>query len=275
MEGLRDKMYNHEVTPPNHCWENISIDLDDAAMNHEFPSNLYNMEVTPPITAWEKLNAAFNPNTDPIVKPFSTKGFPILKYAAAAIVVGIIAFTILKLVVNNNNNSDNANPVAETKDTSKSRNNLSAEAKDVVTSPNDVAKDEQLAEQNKNLATSLDPHLKKIDKKVNPHSGVYKTKETFGPETELSRSIYAYEDHVPDIAERYVMLMTPDGHFIRMAKRWSELLCCVSGEEQDADCKDQLKKWQQKIATSALAPSPANFLDILGLVNSLQENTEL
>ncbi len=275
MESLRDKMFNYEVTPPNHCWENISIDLDDAAMSHEFPSSLYKMEVTPPITAWEKVNAALNPNTAAIVKPTSTKLFPILKYAAAAIVVGIIGFTVLKLVVNNNNNSEKANQVAESKDTSKSGSNLSAKGKDVVTSGDDVAKDDQIADQNKNLVSSFDPPLKKIGKKANPHAGGYKTKEPIGPETELSRSIYAYEDHVPDIAERYVMLMTPDGHFIRMAKRWSDLLCCVSGEEQDADCKDQLKRWQQKMATSTLAPSPANFLDILGLVNSLQDNTEL
>lgn len=92
---------------------------------------------------------------------------------------------------------------------------------------------------------------------------------------DLSQTLYAYADHIPTLADRYVMLMTPDGNIIRMSKKWSDLLCCVSGEEQDADCKDQLKKWQQKIASSELAPSPGNFMDILGLVNSLNESNGL
>ena len=77
------------------------------------------------------------------------------------------------------------------------------------------------------------------------------------------------------LTDRYIMLMTPDGNIIRMSKKWSDLVCCVSGEEQDADCKDQLKKWQEKMAASSLAPSPGNFMDILSLVNSLDENNEL
>ena len=44
--------------------------------------------------------------------------------------------------------------------------------------------------------------------------------------------------------------MTPDGNIIRMSKKWSGLVCCVSGEEQDEDCKNQIKKWQKKIATA-------------------------
>ena len=275
MESLRDKMYNYEVSPPGHCWEKISMELDDAELGHEFPATLYNMELTPPSTAWEKVNAALSPTTEAIVRPISRKQSPLLRYAAAAIVVGLIAFAAFKLVVNNNNNPEIANKVAENNDTIKSgNNNLSAETSKVDDSKNGLAREDELADQNRLLA-SLNSAVKKAGKKPGPNTRGYKLSEVLYPETELSQSIYAYEDHVPDIAERYVMLMTPDGNFIRMSKKWSDLLCCVSGEEQDADCKDQIKKWQQKIATSTLAPSPANFLDILGLVNSLQENTEL
>jgi hypothetical protein len=89
-----------------------------------------------------------------------------------------------------------------------------------------------------------------------------------------NHAVYAYEDYVPDLADRYVMLMTPEGSIIRMSKKLGDLICCVSGEEQGDGCKDQLKKWQEQMAMSSLAPSPANFLDILSLVNSL-DDTEL
>jgi len=89
------------------------------------------------------------------------------------------------------------------------------------------------------------------------------------------RAIYTYNDHVPKIADRYITLLTPDGSFIRMAKRWGNLLCCVAGEEQDADCKNQLKAWQDKLAESSVLSAPGNFMDIVTLVNSLNDDTQL
>lgn len=274
MDSLRDKLYNYGVNPPPHTWDKIAIDLDESELNREFPSRLHNLEVTPPADAWEKVNSVLNPSTKTVVKPLYRKLSPVLKYAAAAIFIGAIAFVVLKLVVNSDSNKGNATQVTENKDTVKSDNNSSAETKEAATATNNSAKDEANDLSN-NLVASLDPPVKRIAKKLNAFTGRSKIREALFPDAELSKSIYAYEDHVPSIAERYVMLMTPDGNIIRMAKKWSDLLCCVSGEEQDADCKDQLKKWQQKIAASALAPSPGNFMDILGLVSSLEDNTEL
>ena len=276
MESLRDKMYHYEVNPPNNCWEKISAELDNSEMGHEFPANLYKMELTPPATAWEKVNAAINPGTETIVRPFFRRQPSFFRYAAAAIVVGIIGFAVLRLIISNGNNSENDNKVAENKDSIKSPNANSGTSKDGDTLAKSMANETPLSsEQNENLVTTATPSLQKPGKRLSPRAASNKTNLPQDSETELSQSVYAYEDHVPDIAERYVMLMTPDGNFIRMAKKWSDLLCCVSGEEQDADCKDQLKKWQQKIAASMLAPSPANFMDILGLVNSLQDNNGL
>ena len=68
------------------------------------------------------------------------------------------------------------------------------------------------------------------------------------------------------------MLMTPDGNIIRMSKKLCDLVCCVSGQEQDEGCKSQLKIWQEKMASSSVAPSPGNFMDILNLVSTLQDN---
>jgi len=273
MESLRDKMYNYEVNPSPNSWEKISAELDNAEMGHEFPAALYNMEVTPPAATWEKVNAAINPESETIVRPIFRKQSPFLRYAAAAIVVGLIGFAILRLVISAGNNSENASSVAENKDSIKSSDTISGNAKEDDTS-NSVTNESSLTQQDGNVL-AVNPSLEKTGKRINQRTITNKSRGAQYPETDLSQSIYAYEDHVPDIADRYVMLMTPDGNFIRMAKKWSELLCCISGEEQDPDCKDQLKKWQQKIATSTLASSPSNFMDILGLVNSLQENNGL
>jgi hypothetical protein len=67
------------------------------------------------------------------------------------------------------------------------------------------------------------------------------------------------------------MLMTPNGQIIRISKKLGDLVCCVSGEDQDQECQDQLKKWRQKIANAPVAPSPGNFMDILSLLQSIKE----
>ena len=73
-------------------------------------------------------------------------------------------------------------------------------------------------------------------------------------------------------ATRYLMFKDSEGRFIKISKKLTNLFCCVSGEEQDDNCNDQLKKWREKIARSSFIPSPDNFMDILDLVSSLQDS---
>ena len=65
--------------------------------------------------------------------------------------------------------------------------------------------------------------------------------------------------------------MTPEGNIIRISKKLSDIVGCVSGAEQDKECLDQLKIWQQKMANPKSTHSSANFMEILNLANSLQD----
>jgi hypothetical protein len=273
MSSLKDKIYNYEVTPPAGTWDKIAIDLDEAELANKFPDKLYNIEATPPAGSWEKVNASLNPASNPVAIPLLKRIAPFLRYAAAAIFIGAIAWGIIKLTAGS---GDKLNTTAQTlinTDSSKSSKDKPTVIEEIQTAKIDTDRDDAALEESKNMVAKLDHPVKTIARKLS--AGLNQVSSRDNLDTELSQSIYAYEDHVPNLADRYVMLMTPDGNIIRMSKKWSDLLCCVSGEEQDPECKDQLKKWQQKMATSSLAPSPGNFMDILGLVNSLNENTEL
>jgi hypothetical protein len=272
MSSLKDKIYNYEVTPPAGTWDKIAINLDEAELANTFPDRLYNMEANPPANSWEKINASLNPRGEPSVS-FLQRIPSYLRYAAAAIFIGAIAFGIIKLTAGSNSNENMAVKASVDKDSSESGKNKPNVIEETQTAKSDADEDDAALERSKNMVARLDHSVKTIRRKLSAVRN--QARYTDNLDAELSQSIYAYEDHVPNLADRYVMLMTPDGNIIRMSKKWSDLLCCVSGEEQDADCKDQLKKWQQKMATSSLAPSPGNFMDILGLVNSLNENTEL
>ena len=91
--------------------------------------------------------------------------------------------------------------------------------------------------------------------------------------SDVNTPVFASGSSSIDMAARYAMLMTPDGNFIRISKKLGDLVCCVSGEEQDDECTDQLKKWRKKIANAPVAPSPGNFMDILDMLHTLKDGS--
>jgi hypothetical protein len=262
------RLQNHEVSPPANTWEKITAALDE----HEFPARMYKMEVAPPASAWEKINSSLSPAAETVAPV--RKLNPFLRYAAAAVFIGLVAYGIIYMTIGNNSKDNNTAAVAVAKDSNTSNKIVTGDASKQTQVTTVIAKEDDTLEKSKTLIARLDRSLKRVTKTVASTPNSKRTEEE-AIDANLSQSIYAYAAHVPDISERYVMLMTPDGNIIRMSKKWSELLCCVSGEDQDAGCKDQLKKWQEKMAASSLAPSPGNFMDILGLVNSLDENNGL
>ena len=269
MSSLQNKLINYEVTPPPSAWDNIAAALDETTDNTEYPSRLFNMEVAPPAAAWDIISADLPVSN---VVPLRKRSNSFYRYAAAALLIGILAFGAVKLMTGKTHSeTDTLAGLISSKDTT-------AIVKTIIASP---------AETNTNQETSSSPAstvqndtdlttqpVKTRQQKNNISSGISTALYTDESVDVDNNPLYAYED-ASNLADRYIMLMTPDGKFIRMSKKWGNLVCSVSGDEQDADCKDQLKKWQEKIACSPLAGSSGNFLDVLSLVNSLDDSQGL
>jgi hypothetical protein len=275
-EGIENKMYNYEVTPPTKVWENIAAALDECEMTHQFPSTLYGIERTPPGTTWEKIKNALDAEQEAAI-PKHRKFSPMFRYAAAAAVIGLIAFGGFQLFKKQSGKKDMAkeqvvlpvknNPVSDTTSASdEARNDSALKASEQIIARVDIP----ASIQKRSLGSNY------ISERVYlPGAGVRPDEEDNAPglhDEETMTTAMAHEDIKNDNNSRYVMLMTPDGNIIRMSKKLCDLVCCVSGQEQDEGCKSQLKIWQEKMASSSVAPSPGNFMDILSLVNTLQEN---
>jgi len=269
MSSLRDKMLNYETAPPQGIWDRIAAALDEAQQGDQFPVRLHSMEVTPPAMAWEKIAASLDEEaqqeTKPVRQSFRIPAF--LRYAAAAVVIGAVAFAILRWTGNTDRNTSGTAAAIQpdSGQTNTLANTTPADTQKTV-SPEPDEDDAVVLEQSKKLMAKLDRPAR-VRKSSNP--------ATYPTASKVSSAIYTYNDHVPSLADRYIMLMTPDGNLIRMSKKLGNLVCCVSGEDPDAGCKDQLKKWQEKMATSSLTTSAGNFMDIINLVSSLDEVTDL
>lgn len=302
--GIQYKLYNHEVTPPEGTWQKIAEELDDSALDQQFPHSLYEFTVPPPSNAWNKIAAALDhalpvegisaklieaeaipPVTawnkistalDADKEKATTKRriLPIARYAAAAVVIGLMAFAALKLFKTNQQDNDTAKkdipaktpvtPVDPATDIVP-ENTIDLKNTDAEEARNDAA-----LEASKKIYASLNVSKKK---RQNIASGFHFSGFTSTDNSidNINSGYEGIEFAANNIADRYIVLMTPEGNFIRMSKKLSNLVCCVSGEEQDKDCKDQMEKWRKQLACSTSA-HPGNFIDILSLVSSLQDD---
>jgi hypothetical protein len=260
MSSLKHKIYNYEQSPPPGVWDKITASLDDSHLSDEFPSKLYNAEAEPPPGAWDKIANELESEQEPAVR-LLVKRFSFFRYAAAAVLIGITAIGVIKWM--NQSNTETGGNVAVV-DSAKMNRLPDVTSTNPPPSQNSTQSNNSTLNEAGSDAVAESPVRAASVKKA-------KNSYTNSDNAEETAPIYAYND-VPNLADRYIMYMTPDGGIVRMSKKWGSLVCCVSGQEQDEDCKDQIKKWQEKLACSPVATS--NFMDILSLVSTLN-TTEL
>lgn len=307
--NIQHKLLSLEITPPNGLWEKISEELDDAASGYTFPSRLYEIsltppavvwykitqqldeeqtadtlaeklyvaETTPPAAAWNKIRIALDAEQEAAL-PERRRLSSLLKYAAAAAVIGFMVWGGLQVF----------NPGQKSANTVFNPNNIPADevinhanagledaGSNEVNSPA-VDADEQEAREDAALEASkktyarLDvPRVKKA-----AMASAFRFSNYMDADDINVHNNAGYEEALTDRdikADRYILLMTPDGHFIRMSKKLSSLVCCVSGEEQDEKCRAMIDNWRKQLACSD-ASHPGNFMDILSLIGSLQDH---
>lgn len=257
-EATRHRIYQMEAAPPPGAWDQIARELDASDIGAPYRHTLAGMRVPPPARSWEKIEAALG---QPAPSTPVRRMRPWLRYAAAAVLLAALAWGGT-LVFNRGGES---NEVADVQKPVPVRNEVPAIVKEekeepALTPQQQDARDEAALEASKKTYAKLDKNS--TQKKIRNAAG-------FAFSLDRPSPIASAEDMDP--ANRYIVLMTPDGHVIRMSKKWSDLLCCVSGEEQDAECLDQLGKWREKMGRPSQTASPANFGDILELVRKLQE----
>ena len=280
-----DRLKQMELPPPENGWEKVAASLDESFSGHEFPDKLYNHESEPSSGLWNKIEHSLTNEAAP--RPSSKHGVArvsFIRYAVAACMIGIISFAIFQFFPTRKTNQPavGVNPVAV------SNENLNTDTNaNTNTSPGnpvahtEIEKEAQALEDSKHTYARLDLSRHASNR---IRSSLYRspvpifssasgeTELEKNPEIQYSHRAAVYDSPEDNDATRYLMFRDSEGRFIKISKKLSGLFCCVSGEEQDENCHDQLKKWREKIASSSFIPSPDNFMDILELVNSLQDN---
>jgi hypothetical protein len=276
-----DRIKNFEADPPEKGWDKVAAALDESFNGYQFPVTLYNLEATPPADTWNRIQTSLDEGQAPVI-PLKRQGSftSFIKYAVAASVIGLLALGAIRFF---NIGTDKINvaiaPAINPSKTDSPAVNDNSQPNSITTIQ--TRDDNTTLEQNKNTYAKLDIHSNSFSSKINRSlyrspvqlaSSYSETGFQKSPELQYPHRAAVNDSPSDNSSGRYLMFKNSEGQFIRISKKLSDLFCCVSGEERDENCDDQLKKWREKIATSSFIPSPDNFMDILDLVSSLQDN---
>lgn len=273
----KHKLYNFEVTPPVGVWDHIAAELDELEIGNKYPEKLYHYEVAPPHFLWNKITTVLDSFPEGAV-PEKRKMTPLLRYAAAAVVIALMIWGGFQYFSKNSADSEiagkNPGPLRTDSIIASEKNQTQPEENPASTPPI-ATTTEQDAIDNAALEASKKTYAKHDvpGSKIKDVSNFYFAPE-MNPSGTRGLNFDGSGNSELNTMDRYIMLMTPDGNIIRMSKKLSDLVCCIIGEQQDENCINRMKNWREKIANSAVGHSPGNFMDILDLVTILQNEEE-
>jgi hypothetical protein len=272
---IQNKILNYEVAPPSGLWEKIADALDESELAHEFPTTLYGAEVMPPVSAWNKIANSLDAENETAI-PERRRISPLFKYAAAAALIGFLAWGGMQLLKDRSGSKDVVKqdllPVEKDSPASVTDQNKNTPDENIASTDNNISSDEArndaALEASKKTFAKLDMRVKS---RMTEIASGYSFASTVAAEN-IPGIIPDDEIGTVNLTNRYITLMTQEGNLIRMSKKLTDMACCVSGEDENDGCKDQMKKWREKIICSPTCHSTGSFMDMLGLVQALQDN---
>ncbi len=88
------------------------------------------------------------------------------------------------------------------------------------------------------------------------------------PEIKTTRSGKAPQQ--ADI-NNYLLVAAEDGKPIRVPIKWSALSCCLSGENDSVECKEQQNGWHRELATAGLGFQADPILGLMELIDATDD----
>jgi hypothetical protein len=268
------KLYTLEATPPFDVWNRIEEKLEED-IREQYPTKLYDLEVAPPPQAWNKILTLLDEEKAIPEIPSKRRIISFIRYAAAACIIGLIAFGTFKVL---NQKTDNRSTALKTvlprKDSSAAL--IQDPTRQLTTPSNNLPRERAgLAqiEAKSRKKTSSEPAVSMTQMAATfPVLASSRSTSDFR-QVSLKGDIPGNCSLISD-ADPYLMFVNPDGYLIRISKKLAERLGCIytnGNSDQYNRCQDQIKKWRDKIAQSPATSSPDNFMDILNVIRSVQE----
>ena len=272
--SIQQKINSVEEIVPATAWEQIEQQLNIEQNDAYIAATLQSTEVAPPATAWSFIEESLEESGAKVIsiKKNSIKRF--YRMAAAAAVVGILAWGGYRLLNTNSTTSTApisiaANPVEE---------------KPAATTPETADTNIAVAEESSVATTSRTQIKERIKQKLaSPDALAYV--ETPDHSLENNVAYQGIHHKQPEKTKetngfsesQYFMVLNDNGELVRVSKKISNLKCAGTATVdaatafQSKDCNEQIKLWREKMAMAAAISASAGDIDLNALINSTDQ----
>ncbi|MGC4103053.1 hypothetical protein [Ferruginibacter sp.] len=277
------KMQAYEMAPPSGVLQNIFDQLDNetAPLTKNYTERIKEYSVAPPGIAWQNIASKLDAAEEKTIIGKKNKVI-YLRIAAAAAVAAIISFFVI--------NSTRQNNIAGEQAVTGSKQLLQP----VIANGNDTAAQPAVA----NTKNSIEEKKKYTGKNttiVDVDDPGYVGNNTVNdlakdPATGNNKKLQNSIGESPmDIAlvnapNRYFSIIGADGQTVKVSSKFSNLAGYLTGKDPDtqenieiiieesAKWRKTFAAWRDKMTNNAVAPSLANFMDIIELSKILEDD---
>jgi hypothetical protein len=270
--SIQKKINSVEETVPATAWEQIEQQLNIEQNDAYIAATLQSTEVAPPATAWSFIEGSLEESEAKVISINRNSPKRFYRMAAAAAVIGILAWGGYRLL--NNNSTTEASSIAAVEPTVKTTEPAVTPQPDTNT-----AATEPVTE-----ATSSRVQIKERIKQKLASPDALAYVET--PDHSLENNV-AYQGIHHKQAEatketsgfsesQYFMVLNDNGELVRVSKKISNLKCAGTTTNaatalQSKDCNEQIKVWREKMAMAAAISASAGDIDLNALINSTDQ----
>ncbi len=303
---LKIKMYNYQSIPPSNALANIfaTLDKEEQQASTSFNERIYNYQQEAPISAWKNIIAELDKSEAKIVPLTNNKksGRAIyFRIAAAASVIAVIATTIW---LSSRNTANPTNPIAAatpqiktpvTAEVTIEQNKIpvndgkeikalpATDPQEKKLTPETIAQTKVKAVKEKTASSptiiTLAPNYVKNTPTSNladdPTKGSNEKLQNTNGETPMDIVLM-------NTPNSYISITGPDGQSVKVSAKFSNLIGYLN--YNSADTKENIDViisesakwrkifagWREKMTNNAVAPSIANFMDIISLSEVLE-----
>lgn len=292
---LKNKLLGMEVAPPPTSWNFIARSLEQNNVNpfSGIQHKMNTVEIPPPATVWSSIEESLNKNAKEVISIRNNQHLAWMRWAAAAIFIGLIALGAVWYYGNTSSENNNiANSLAQTENTqTNSNSNLPGNKK-----PDTVQKLNSGENNDRNASPYSSAHL-------TPEQEDAYTKSLLAvndiPLKRVLPDPVNYEDHYSpaegvklvarDINDNiatginaitadnnYFITSGPNGEVVRVSHKLADVISMMDDNSIPDYINMESIEWKQRLYTlrskiSKIAPAPENFLDIIQLANLLKE----
>jgi hypothetical protein len=268
---LTQKLYSLEVTPPNGAWAGVEQALEEARVEN-YDARLYNFEAAPPVDTWGKiLDGLEAEKTLPTISP-ARRFNPFIKYAIAACILGVIAFAAFQFLKTRTGHSVAAVTVVPPKspETVPSAGQKNSASPETVISNNLPKEDTAITTKQQRKKTLLQ-QTGYMTQLANPMIADVNSQPSENFQQAVLRGEVPGNCSLISETDPYMTFMNPEGYLIRISKKLAETLGCIYSQNSDP-CESQINEWRNKVAQSPVNSSTDNFMDVLNIIKSAQNN---